>query len=98
MLFKTNSVIQFALACKCNHCCYSDARLETLSLRLFHQTVLCSLQALKHAHAVLLVEPTHVKALYKRGLALVALGSYENAVTALTAAAKADPQNATIRR
>eukprot|EP01054_Gregarina_sp_Poly1_P000458 Gregarina_sp_Poly_1__457@NODE_110_length_13975_cov_113_221887_g97_i0_p6_GENE_NODE_110_length_13975_cov_113_221887_g97_i0NODE_110_length_13975_cov_113_221887_g97_i0_p6_ORF_typecomplete_len290_score55_93FKBP_C/PF00254_28/2_7e32FKBP_C/PF00254_28/6_2e03TPR_19/PF14559_6/0_21TPR_19/PF14559_6/4_4e05TPR_16/PF13432_6/0_071TPR_16/PF13432_6/0_00061TPR_9/PF13371_6/1_7e06TPR_2/PF07719_17/0_12TPR_2/PF07719_17/8_3e02TPR_2/PF07719_17/0_014TPR_11/PF13414_6/0_011TPR_11/PF13414_6/1_1e02TPR_11/PF13414_6/54TPR_11/PF len=56
------------------------------------------LQCVLEATAALQLDAGHVKALFRRGVARTALGEYDTARIDLVAAAKADPQNAEIRR
>jgi tetratricopeptide (TPR) repeat protein len=55
-------------------------------------------KALKDASEAAELEPSYVKAVFRKGLALHAMGNYEDAITALAAALKMEPKNKQIKQ
>ena len=55
-------------------------------------------KALKDATEAVILEPTYVKAVFRKGLALHAMGQYQDAITSLGAALKIEPKNKQIKQ
>lgn len=55
-------------------------------------------KALKDATEAVILEPTYVKGVFRKGLALHAMGQYRDAITSLGAASKIEPKNKQIKQ
>ena len=55
-------------------------------------------KALKDGSEAARLEPTYVKGVFRKGLALHAMGRYQDALTSLAAASKIEPKNKQIKQ